>query len=79
MQVREVARRFDRITYLKAAAVLRMVERTVGERMFRDGLRSFLRAHAYRNARSADLLRALRFAICLSILHLVRKLETRPI
>ncbi|KAL3100685.1 hypothetical protein niasHT_020964 [Heterodera trifolii] len=57
--VREVAHRFDRITYLKAAAVLRMVEKTVGEEMFKRGLRSFLRLFAYRNARSADLLRAL--------------------
>ncbi|KAI3419126.1 hypothetical protein GPALN_006887 [Globodera pallida] len=58
--VREVARRFDRITYLKAAAVLRMVERTqVGDQMFKLGLRSFLRLFAYRNARSEDLLRAL--------------------
>lgn len=58
--VREVARRFDRITYLKAAAVLRMVERTVGEHLFKEGLRAFLQQFQYRNARSDDLLRALR-------------------
>ena len=60
--VREVGRRFDRITYLKAAAVLRMVERTVGEELFKEGLRAFLRQFKYRNARSDDLLRALRCA-----------------
>ncbi|CAK5081502.1 unnamed protein product [Meloidogyne enterolobii] len=55
--VREVARRFDRITYLKAAAVLRMVEHTVGENIFREGLRSFLRNYKFKNARSDDLIR----------------------
>nr|CAD2167432.1 unnamed protein product [Meloidogyne enterolobii] len=58
--VREVARRFDRITYLKAAAVLRMVEHTVGENIFREGLRSFLRNYKFKNARSDDLIRVLR-------------------
>src|SRR4051812_27636521 len=37
-KVREVSRRFDPITYLKAAAVLRMVEGVVGEEAFRRGL-----------------------------------------
>ncbi|KAF7637818.1 hypothetical protein Mgra_00002792 [Meloidogyne graminicola] len=57
--VREVARRFDRITYLKAAAVLRMVEQTVGENIFKEGLRSFLKNYKYKNARSDDLIRVL--------------------
>ncbi|CAK5081156.1 unnamed protein product [Meloidogyne enterolobii] len=81
--VREVARRFDRITYLKAAAVLRMVEHTVGENIFREGLRSFLRNYKFKNARSDDLIRVLRhkyiyylfFTILLKILVLSKLTE----
>uniref|UniRef100_A0A1I8BFL5 Peptidase_M1 domain-containing protein n=1 Tax=Meloidogyne hapla TaxID=6305 RepID=A0A1I8BFL5_MELHA len=78
--VREVARRFDRITYLKAAAVLRMVEHTVGEDIFKEGLRSFLRHYKYKNARSDDLIRVLRqkksFAIFFLILYNFSSAET---
>jgi len=55
-KVREVSRRFDPITYLKAAAVLRMVEGVVGEEVFREGLATFLREFAYSNADARDLL-----------------------
>jgi len=40
--------------------VLRMVEHTVGENIFREGLRSFLRNYKFKNARSDDLIRVLR-------------------
>ncbi|MBS0364404.1 MAG: ERAP1-like C-terminal domain-containing protein [Proteobacteria bacterium] len=48
---------FDSITYLKGAAVIRMLESYVGERVFRDGVRHYMKAHAYGNTVSDDLWR----------------------
>lgn len=46
---------FDAISYQKGHSVLNMVERFAGETPWRDGLRDYLRSHAYGNATSADL------------------------
>ena len=45
----------DSITYDKGAAVIRMLEAYVGEDAWRDGVRAFLREHAYGNASHVDL------------------------
>ena len=50
---------FDPINYGKGAAVIAMFERWVGEDAFRNGVRAYLRKHAYKNATSADFLAAL--------------------
>ncbi len=51
---------FDpQITYNKGQAVLRMLEAYLGPDLFRDGIRSFMKAHAYSNATTADLWNAL--------------------
>jgi aminopeptidase N len=50
---------FDSITYSKGQAVVRMVETYVGEDVFRDAMRRFMKEHAYSSATSADLWRAL--------------------
>jgi aminopeptidase N len=50
---------FDDITYNKGMAVIRMLERHVGESAFRDGIRRYIRAHAYGNAVTDDLWREL--------------------
>ena len=49
----------DAITYDKGAAVIRMLEAYVGEDAWRDGVRAFLRQHAYGNASNADLWQAI--------------------
>jgi aminopeptidase N len=46
---------FDRITYEKGRAVIRMIEQHVGADRFRDGIRAYVRAHAFGNADSAQL------------------------
>jgi aminopeptidase N len=43
------------ITYDKGQAVLRMLEAYVGEDVFRNGIRAFMKAHAFSNATSTDL------------------------
>ena len=46
------------IVYNKAPGILKQLEFLVGERAFRDGVRRFLRTHAYANATWRDLLGA---------------------
>jgi aminopeptidase N len=47
------------ITYDKGQAVLRMLEAYLGPDVFRDGVRGYMKAHAYSNATTADLWGAL--------------------
>jgi puromycin-sensitive aminopeptidase len=46
---------FDVLTYEKGASVLRMVEQYIGPDTFREGVRLYLRTHAYGNADTKDL------------------------
>ncbi|HEY7931822.1 MAG TPA: M1 family metallopeptidase [Acidimicrobiales bacterium] len=50
---------FDVLTYVKGCAVLRMLEQYLGATTFRDGIRAYLKRHAYANAVTKDLWRAL--------------------
>ncbi len=50
---------FDRISYEKGEQVIRMIETWLGPDTFRDGMRAYMKAHAYSNATSADLWNAL--------------------
>ncbi|MES1199480.1 MAG: M1 family metallopeptidase [Pseudomonadota bacterium] len=53
--VEEANNAFDRITYEKSRNVLRMIESYIGEDHFRDGVRAYMAAHKFGNARTADL------------------------
>ena len=55
----EASERFDAITYTKGAAVLRMIEGYLGEDVFREGVRSYLRRYAEANASADDFWREL--------------------
>ena len=55
----EVEELFDAISYSKGASTIRMLEHYLTEETFRDGLRRYLDAHQYANARTADLWEAL--------------------
>src|SRR5437868_5309457 len=50
---------FDTITYSKGRAVVRMIENYLGAEAFRDGVRRYIKAFAYRNSVTDDLWRAL--------------------
>ena len=56
---READAMFDVLTYEKGASVLRMLEQYLGADVFRDGVREYLRTHAYDNADTGDLWAAL--------------------
>jgi puromycin-sensitive aminopeptidase len=55
----EATENFDLITYEKGAAVIRMLERYLGEGRFRRGVRDYIKSHREQNAVAADLWRAL--------------------
>jgi aminopeptidase N len=46
---------FDDITYRKGQAVIRMLESYVGEPVFRQGVRSYMKRYAYKNTTTDDL------------------------
>ncbi|NCG24914.1 MAG: M1 family peptidase [Actinobacteria bacterium] len=53
---------FDILTYEKGASVLRMLEQHIGPEIFRDGVRRYLKTHAYKNTETTDLWDALEAA-----------------
>jgi aminopeptidase N len=46
---------FDDITYRKGQAVIRMLESYVGEEVFRQGVRTYMKRYAYKNTVTDDL------------------------
>jgi aminopeptidase N len=46
---------FDDITYRKGQAVIRMLESYVGEKVFRQGVRTYMKRYAYQNTVTDDL------------------------
>eukprot|EP00123_Amoebidium_parasiticum_P001055 comp12046_c0_seq1/m.6750 comp12046_c0_seq1/g.6750 ORF comp12046_c0_seq1/g.6750 comp12046_c0_seq1/m.6750 type:complete len:862 (-) comp12046_c0_seq1:775-3360(-) len=59
---RQVDEIFDAISYAKGASVIRMLATYLGEGVFRDGLRQYLKKFAYKNALTEDLWEALQNA-----------------
>lgn len=55
----EAREAFDAITYGKGRSVLAMAEAWLGEDVFRDGLRRYIKRHEWGNATAADLYAAL--------------------
>jgi aminopeptidase N len=53
---------FDSITYKKGQATVQLIERYTGPEPFRDGLRAYMKAHAYGNAVSGDFWTAIEHA-----------------
>jgi len=55
--VEQASQAFDAITYSKGEAVIRMLEGYVGATAWRNGVRRYIKAHAYGNTESDDLWR----------------------
>jgi aminopeptidase N len=53
--VEQANQAFDEITYEKGESVIRMLEAYVGEDAWRNGVRAYMKAHAYGNTVSDDL------------------------
>jgi len=50
---------FDSISYSKGSAVLRMISKYIGEDVFIDGVRKYIKKHAWGNTQTGDLWEAL--------------------
>jgi aminopeptidase N len=57
--VEQASQAFDEITYSKGASVIRMLEHYVGAEAWQNGVRAYMREHAYKNTVSGDLWRAI--------------------
>ena len=57
--VEQASMAFDSITYSKGESVIRMLENYVGADTWREGVRAYIKAHAYGNTVSDDLWRAM--------------------
>jgi aminopeptidase 2 len=55
----EVNQIFDAISYSKGSCVLRMISKYLGEDVFMEGIRQYLKKHAYSNTETGDLWAAL--------------------
>ncbi|KAF2474722.1 uncharacterized protein BDR25DRAFT_311156 [Lindgomyces ingoldianus] len=55
----EINQIFDAISYSKGSCVLRMISKYLGEETFMEGIRRYLKKHAYGNTKTGDLWAAL--------------------
>jgi aminopeptidase 2 len=55
----EINQIFDSISYSKGSAVLRMISKYIGEDVFIDGIRRYIKKHAWGNTQTGDLWAAL--------------------
>lgn len=55
----EINQIFDAISYSKGSCVLRMISRYLGEQTFMEGIRRYLKKHAFGNTETGDLWAAL--------------------
>ena len=55
----EAEEMFDALTYEKGASALQMLEQFLGEEVFRQGIRDYIKTHQHGNAPAADLWAAL--------------------
>jgi aminopeptidase 2 len=55
----EINQIFDHISYSKGSCVLRMISKYLGEETFMEGVRRYLKKHAYGNTETSDLWAAL--------------------
>lgn len=69
---------YGAIVYSKSPVVMRQLEALLGERAFRDGVRSYLRRHAFGNATWDDLIAALAGRTRLDLTHWSRMWVDEP-
>ncbi len=74
---RELDEIFDAVSYSKGAAIINMVHSYVGAEVFRDGLRQYIKTHAYSNAVTNDLWKALETASGRPIIELMSPWTTQ--
>ena len=76
--VEQASQAFDSITYSTGEAVIRMLEGYVGADAWRDGVRRYMKAHAYGNTVTDDLWREIDVAVGRPITAIAHEFTLQP-
>ena len=76
--VDQVNQAFDAITYQKGEAVITMLEGFAGEDVWRNGIRSYMKAHAYGNTVTDDLWKAVEGAGAKGLVAIAHDFTSKP-
>ncbi len=76
--VEQTSQAFDTITYQKGEAVITMLEAFAGENVWRDGLRAYMKKHAYANTRTDDLWTAVEAAGAKGLIRIAHDFTKQP-
>ena len=76
--VDQVNQAFDAITYQKGEAVIAMLEGFAGEDVWRNGIRSYMKAHAYGNTVTDDLWKAVEGAGAKGLVAIAHDFTSKP-
>jgi aminopeptidase N len=76
--VEQASQAFDAITYQKGESVIRMLEDYVGAEAWRNGVRAYMRTHAYKNTVSDDLWRAMEAAARKPVIQIAHDFTLQP-
>jgi aminopeptidase N len=76
--VEQIAQAFDAISYSKGEAVIHMLEGYVGDDVWREGVRRYMKAHAYGNTTSDDLWREVEAAAGQPIMAIAHDFTLQP-
>lgn len=76
--VEEVNQAFDAITYEKGEAVITMLEGFAGEDVWREGIRAYMKRHAYGNTVTDDLWKAVEGAGARGLLSIAHDFTNQP-
>ena len=76
--VEQANQAFDAIAYSKGESVIAMLEDFAGPNVWRDGIRRYIRTHAYQNSRTTDLWAAQEQAGAQGLSVIARDFTTQP-
>ena len=76
--VEQTSQAFDTITYQKGEAVITMLEAFAGEDVWRNGLRAYMKKHAYSNTGTDDLWTAVEDAGAKGLLRIAHDFTRQP-
>jgi aminopeptidase N len=76
--VEQVNQAFDTITYEKGEAVITMMEGFAGEDVWREGIRAYMKAHAYGNTVTEDLWKSVEGAGAKGVVTIAHDFTSQP-
>jgi len=76
--VDQVNQAFDAITYQKGEAVITMLEAFAGDSTWREGIRAYMKSHAYGNTQTDDLWKAIEGAGAKGLVSIAHDYTSKP-